>query len=275
MSGMQEAAQYLLEFLGVLAFLLVAGYLLPAGLFHWITLADPAPSIREARIQVRRPTAESIRREVVHSLVSVVLFSIYSLILLQAYKSGHTAITWDVAAYPWWWGPASFLLVMILHDTYFYWTHRLMHTRWLYRLCHAGHHRSVTPTPWAILSFQPLETVFQFAFFALVILLVPMHPGVLLAYFLYDGIVNAAGHCGHELVPASVRGHWLMKYMNAVTHHDVHHSRFNYNFSQYFNIWDRIMGTFLDRDPAAGRVASGAESGPAQSPFKKASMPAK
>jgi sterol desaturase/sphingolipid hydroxylase (fatty acid hydroxylase superfamily) len=131
--------------------------------------------------------------------------------------------------------PVSFGLAMFLHDTYFYATHRLMHTRALFRLLHSCHHKSITPTPWAILSFQPLETIFQFGFFALLVLFVPMHPAVLLAYLFYDELVNAAGHSGHEFIPA-------------VTHHDLHHSKFHCNYGHYFNLWDRLMGTFVDRE---------------------------
>jgi sterol desaturase/sphingolipid hydroxylase (fatty acid hydroxylase superfamily) len=126
-----------------------------------------------------------------------------------------------------------------------------MHLAPLFKTVHAGHHRSITPTPWAILSFQPLETISQFGFFALVIFFVPLHPATVLAYLLFDGIVNAAGHCGHEFVPQSSQKHWLLKYLNAVTHHDLHHTRLRYNFGQYFNIWDRLFGTFLDRPVAA------------------------
>jgi sterol desaturase/sphingolipid hydroxylase (fatty acid hydroxylase superfamily) len=95
-----------------------------------------------------------------------------------------------------------------------------MHLAPLFKAVHAGHHRSITPTPWAILAFQPLETISQFGFFALVIFFVPLHPATLLAYLLFDGIVNAARHCGHEFVSQSSQKHWLLKYLNAVTHHD-------------------------------------------------------
>lgn len=81
---------------------------------------------------------------------------------------------------------------------------------------------------------------------------------MLLAYFIFDGLINAAGHCGYEIVPARIRNHRLLRYANAVTHHDLHHARFNYKFGQYFNIWDRMMGTFLDM-PAAKSAASAPE----------------
>lgn len=239
-------ADWLQIYAAILGFLLVIGYVLPAGLLHWLTVGRRDPAMQPKRIQKRWARDEDIQREMRHSLVALLLFAAYSLLLFRAYQAGWTAIYWDMSAYPLLWLPASFLACVVLHDTYFYWTHRLMHTKAFFALFHAGHHRSLTPTPWAILSFQPLETVFQFGFFALLVLIVPLHPAVLLSYFIFDGLVNAAGHCGYELVPAKYRNHPLLKYTNAVTHHDLHHSRFSYNFGQYFNVWDRVMGTFLD-----------------------------
>lgn len=245
-----------LEFAAVFTALLVVAYLIPAGLFHWLIEVRRAPALAENRIQERRARPKDVRREIGHSLTSLVLFTLFSMGLLRAYDAGLTAVYWTASDYPLLWLPGSFLAAAVLHDTYFYWTHRLMHTRLLYPWFHSGHHKSVTPTPWAMLAFQPLETVPQFAFFALLILLVPMHPAVLLVYLVFDGFVNAAGHCGHEIVPRPYQRHWLLKYVNAVSHHDLHHSRFRYNFGQYFNIWDRLMGTFLDR--SAGAQKSGA-----------------
>lgn len=244
---MSAVAGFAAEYLAIFAFLLVAAYLLPAGLLHIVTQGFFSATIADHRIQSRRPRDQDVRREVAHSLYALVLFSLYSLVLYQMYKAGGTAVYWDLSAYPLWWLPLSFVVALLFHDTYFYWTHRLMHTRWLYRLFHAGHHRSITPTPWAILSFQPLETLPQFLVFALLIVFVPFHPAVLLAYLIFDGLVNAAGHCGHELVPERLGRTPLFKYLNHVTHHDLHHSRFGCNYGQYFNVWDRLMGTFVDR----------------------------
>lgn len=269
---------FLTTYAALFGALLVFGYVIPAGLFHWLIDVRRDTALGARRIQARHPRPEDIQREVRHSLIALLLFAAYGVLLFKAYEAGLTAVYWDTASYPLWWTPASFVAATVLHDTYFYWTHRLMHTRLFFTHFHAGHHRSLTPTPWAILSFQPLETLFQFGFFALLIVFVPMHPGVLFAYFMFDGFVNAAGHCGHELVPSRYHSHRLIKFTNAVTHHDLHHSRFNYNFGQYFNIWDRVMGTFLDRKAqfCAGAVdGSGVVSARGQSSCKNASTPAK
>jgi lathosterol oxidase len=243
-----DVPRYALEYVAIFVQILLVSYLLPAGLFHWLYFRRPTPATEAVRIQARRPAAADIRRDIRHSLLAVLLFALYSLIVLQAYKAGATAVYSDFATYPWWWAAGGFVAATVLHDAYFYFTHRLMHLRPFFKVLHASHHRSITPTPWSILSFHPLETVLQFGFFALLIFLLPMHPAVLLAYLLFDGIVNAAGHCGHEVIPLAAREHRLLKNLNAVTHHDLHHSRFRYNFGQYFNFWDRLFGTFLDRE---------------------------
>lgn len=242
--------RYLVEYAAIFSLLLIVTYLVPAGLFYCLFFLRPNDSTEAMRIQERRHTSEDVRREVIDSVTSLLLFSFYSLLLYHVAKNGHTALYFDLKRYPWWWIPASFFVAMFLHDTYFYLTHRLMHTRALFRVLHSRHHKSITPTPWAILSFQPLETIFQFGFFALLILFVPMHPVILLVYLFYDELVNAAGHSGHEFIPEKMQNHWLLRYSNAVTHHDLHHSKFHCNYGHYFNVWDRVMGTFADVNEA-------------------------
>jgi Delta7-sterol 5-desaturase len=238
------------EYCVIFVLLLISAYLVPAGLFHYLFFTRCSPATEAMRIQKRRPRPQSVRREIRASVLALLLFSAYSLMVYHAARNGATTLYLDFGEHPWWWAAPGFAALVVLHDIYFYATHRLMHLAPLFKAVHAGHHSSITPTPWAILSFQPLETIPQFGFFALVIFLLPLHPATLLAYLLFDGVVNAAGHCGHEIVPQSSQEHWLLKYLNAVTHHDLHHSRFRYNFGQYFNICDRLFGTFLDRPPA-------------------------
>lgn len=235
--------------------ILVVAYLLPAGVFHLLgRVASPA-----RRIQSRPLRHGQVRREVLLSLRAVVIFAFYGLGLLAAYRAGWTTLDADWAAWPWWWPAAGFLVAILLHDTWFYWVHRAMHLKGVFAWAHAQHHRSVTPTPWSILAFDVAETIPQFGVFVLLAMLMPMHPAVLWAYLLFDSMVNAAGHCGHEIIPDSQRTHRLLRYTNAVTHHDLHHARFDCNYAQYFNVWDRLCGTFRDREPpaASGDLRSG------------------
>jgi sterol desaturase/sphingolipid hydroxylase (fatty acid hydroxylase superfamily) len=104
----------------------------------------------------------------------------------------------------------------------------------------------VTPTPWAVYRFQPAETIIQFAFYPLILLVIPIHVGVLIIFLTYNILVNTGGHAGFEFIPDRMKNHWFFKWSNCVTHHDIHHSKFNFNFGLYFNFWDRLMGTFMN-----------------------------
>lgn len=121
-----------------------------------------------------------------------------------------------------------------------------MHWKPIFKYFHIGHHRSLVPTPWASLAFQPLEAIVQFGTFVIVVLVVPVHPIVFTIYIIYDTIVNTAGHNGFELVPKWFAKSSILKFGNTVTHHELHHQDFNSNYGAFYNIWDRIMGTFRD-----------------------------
>ena len=144
-------------------------------MFHWLIYTDSTPpsSKRAFKPDVRY---EDVAREVRHSIVARCCLRRIASHFLEAYNAGLTAIYWQIASYPAVWLPVSFMVAVVLHDTYFFdGGHRLMHTKLFFKHCHAGHHRSLTRHR-AILSFQPLETVFQFGFFALRIVFVPLHP---------------------------------------------------------------------------------------------------
>lgn len=221
-------------------------YLIPAGLFYWFFFIRTSRKLDVQRIQKRLPGAGSIRREIRASIGSMALFSVLGLFMYEAWRLGYTRIYLDVRQYSIAYLIFSVTLLAVLHDTYFYWAHRFMHWKPAYRYFHRLHHRSVTPTPWAVYAFQPLETIVQFGIYPIVLLLIPLHPLVLAVYLTYNILVNTGGHTGHEFLPEWMNRHWFFKWNNNVTHHDLHHTTFNYNFGLYFNLWDRWMGTFCD-----------------------------
>ncbi len=241
--------EYLIElviiFLGI--FLLL--YIAPAGAFHLIYHVN-SKKHEPKRIQSKLPTPKDLKREFRLSFHSVVIFTICTFIAYQFVKAGYSSFYFDFNEYTWYYGVASFYICLLAHDTYFYWTHRFMHWPPVFKYFHLGHHKSLTPSPWSILAFQPLEALVQFGTFALIVFVIPIHPIVFGIYLLYDTIVNTAGHNGFELVPKWVSKNPILKFGNTVTHHDLHHVDFTKNYGAFFNIWDRLMGTFLDDDEA-------------------------
>ncbi len=132
--------------------------------------------------------------------------------------------------------------MFLLHDTWFYWTHRLLHLPWLAHH-HRHHHASRSPTPWTAYTFGPLEAVFQSSFVPLVLFVLPLHTSIIVLF--YGGMLlrNLIGHSGFEVFPpAFLRSPWL-SWLTTVTHHDLHHQKGRYNFGLYTRLWDRWMGT--------------------------------
>lgn len=236
-----------LELIGFFLFIFVLGYLLPCLQFYWLYFVREDQAKRQRRIQQRRPTRNDIHREIKYSLLTIFIFAVMATALFEAYKLGLTSIYRDFHKYSLIYLPISFVLCLVLFDTYFYWTHRLMHWQPLFKYFHAGHHKSISPTPWAIYSFQPLEAVLQFTGVALMVIFVPLHPVVLLAFLSFDSLVNLAGHTGHEMVPQSLLQHPMFQGWNTVAHHDNHHTNMKVNFGVFFNVWDRWMGTYQPR----------------------------
>lgn len=183
------------------------------------------------------------RREILWSLSTCAIFAAAGTLLLWAYVEGRTAIYLDVdeRGVPYLF--ASFALLMALHETYFYWTHRLLHLPGWYRRVHWTHHESGNPTAWASFCFHPIEAVIQAAALPLLAIYVPTHPAVLLAFVTVMTVLGAINHTGHELYPPGLARNAAGKWLISATHHYQHHRRNRANFGLYFTAWDRWLGT--------------------------------
>src|SRR4051812_16899987 len=111
---------FLWQFAFFFTFILVAGYLVPAGQFYLRFYVFKNERTESSRVQQRQPSARDIAREVRYSLLTVFVFAVLGTLLWRCYVSGHTSIYWDLRRYPWYYLPLSFMLLLIFHDTYFY-----------------------------------------------------------------------------------------------------------------------------------------------------------
>ena len=105
--------------------------------------------LRGRRLQSSDPGRDRIASEMAYSLSTVVIFSAIGLSLVYAQQAGLTRIYLNLDERGWAYFCASIAVAIVAHDAYFYWTHRLLHWRPLYRFAHHVHHRSTSPTPWA------------------------------------------------------------------------------------------------------------------------------
>jgi sterol desaturase/sphingolipid hydroxylase (fatty acid hydroxylase superfamily) len=177
------------------------------------------------------------------SVRSVAIFSTIALSTFAMERAGWIDPPGIEGAWGWAWAAALLVAMMVAHDSYFYWTHRLMHRPALFRIFHRRHHRSHNPTPFTAYSFDLAEAAAQALFIPLWVLIVPTPWAVTGLFMLHQIARNVIGHCGYELFPATRDGRPLIDWLTSVTHHDLHHAQAGWNYGLYFTWWDRWMGT--------------------------------
>ncbi len=257
-----------LENMGIAAF--AAWILALSMLRYWVIAGLPylvlyvmKPRFSAARkVQAAFPPAAMVRFEFFWGNVSSALIAATLILAFAGWKAGYAKIYTDEGLFGAAWYYGSIVAMAAIHDAWFYWTHRLLHHPLFFRRFHATHHRSLNPTPWASLSFHPVEEVLSFGFFPLMVFVLPFHP-VPLAYFfslMFAG--NVSGHSGFELGRLTP----LSRYLGGALIHNLHHTRVTKNFGLYTNLWDHLCGTFDEsfaaefrRLEAAGTKASDEE----------------
>lgn len=173
-------------------------------------------------------------------------------------------VIWSLFEIGLWWGyannaipmitlqdnPVWFVVWMILmpfwRNFHFYWIHRFIHWKPLYKHVHYLHHKNVNVGPWSGLAMHPVEHVLYFSCM-LIHVIVPSHP----VHMMFNGITTGLGpglsHSGFdELVlgdKASLRKEKLMHYL--------HHRYHTVNFGENAVPLDKWFGSFHDGTPEA------------------------
>jgi sterol desaturase/sphingolipid hydroxylase (fatty acid hydroxylase superfamily) len=235
-------------------------YLIAAALVAGLVWVLRQTRFASRKIQKREATRADFLREFASSVRTVMVYVAVAIPVVWAFRNGYLGAHHGAVSPL---GFAGYLLAIIVaHDTYFYWTHRAMHTRLLYKHFHRFHHRTITPTAWTAYAFAVPEAALMALFMPLYASLV-ITPGPVLFTFLAIMILrNAMGHAGLELHPAGWASHPLLKWISTTTHHDMHHgTSYNHNYGFYFTWWDKLMGTehpdyVKTFDRVTGRVES-------------------
>ena len=224
--------------LSALAMTLIVGgrYLVSSGAFALATW------FRHPRLY--RGLGPQIRREIGWSLASAAIYGIPAGIVAWGWQArGWTRVYTDVGDYPLWYLPASLLAYLLIHDGWFYWTHRAMHRPWLFRRAHAVHHASRPPTAWAAMSFHPAEAMTGAVVIPALVFVVPIHVAMLGLVLAIMTLMGVANHMGWEMAPRALvhgpAGRWLI----TATHHEAHHAAYRGNYGLYFRFWDKACGT--------------------------------
>ncbi len=196
------------------------------------------------KIQKNFPEKSDYMREIGYSVCTMLIFAAVPLFIVEnPLIEPYTTYYRDVTEHGWLYFFLAFPLMFLIHDTYFYWTHRLMHKKSLFEFFHAIHHRSSNPSPWTAYSMHPWEALVQAGNFVVFLTVLPVHPLHLSIFFFLMIIYDVYGHLGYELYPKGFAKHWLGKWVNTSVGHNYHHRYFQGNYSFYFLFWDRLMGT--------------------------------
>jgi Delta7-sterol 5-desaturase len=218
-------------------------YLIPASIAFVLFWVIGKNWWRHLFIQTNFPKSIQFWREFAYSLSTVVIFSLIGFCIYLSERAGLTQIYYNINDFGVIYLVVSFIVAVIFHDFYFYWTHRLMHHKKLFKYVHRVHHQSTNPSPWAAYAFHPWEAVIQALVFPILIFTLPMHTITIFLFLTYMIVRNVIGHLGFEILPKGFTKNKWLNWNTAITHHDMHHEHFNCNYGLYFSWWDRLMKT--------------------------------
>jgi sterol desaturase/sphingolipid hydroxylase (fatty acid hydroxylase superfamily) len=218
-------------------------YFILAGLAFALFYVFLPSKFKRAKIQQRAARRKDFTREILHSMATSLVLSVIGGIVLYTPFRDYTLIYPHLGDHPWWWLPVGLALSLVIHDTYFYWMHRLLHHPRIFKYTHLVHHQSVNPSPFASYSFHILEAIAEGGVVIFLSFVLPMHPLTLILFVVLGFIINVYGHLGYEIMPKGLRRSFLFSIINTSVYHNLHHSKFKGNYSLYFRWWDLWMGT--------------------------------
>lgn len=211
-------------------------YLLVSGFFAFCTKVHVPGLYRGLKPQIRAELAWS-------SISAMIYGAPAGTVLWWWLAHGGTRIYADVTVWPLAWWPLSVAVYLLIHDAWFYWTHRLMHMPRIYRLCHYVHHQSHPPTAWAAMSFHPIEALSGAFLIPALTFVVPIHLGALGLVMAVMTLFGVTNHLGWEIWPSRLVHGRLGTVVITARHHDQHHRRNRCNYGLYFRFWDQICAT--------------------------------
>lgn len=215
-------------------------------LVFWLILG---PKLTHFRIQPRPKTkATIILREIGSSLLTFVVIGTINWFLAIIIPGDRYGLFYDnyysdFDKYGWAYFFLSIFLMLAIDDTYFYWSHRLLHHPILYRRVHKVHHYSIDPNPFTTYSFHPVEAAILFFGYRLTPSILPVHSTAVDIWLLLTLLNAVAVHLGYEIYPRWFTNSRFTNWKSPSTHHNMHHEKVRGNYSLIFRWWDLLMKT--------------------------------
>ena len=233
----------------LLAFIVFIRYLVFSGAYHFFFFNLFKKKFQKRFLSKKKLKRKQLLKEMYWSTLSGLIFAVFMVLCYYLWSINATLIYSDISKYTLWYVPLSVFLFLFLQDTYYYWAHRWMHHPKVYRFVHLVHHKSIHTSVLTSFSFHPLETILQALFLPFIISILPMHFYAIIAVLSIMTVSATINHAGVEIYPSGKFGKWFQRIFIGATHHDKHHTKFNYNYGLYFTFWDNVMNTEFDTKP--------------------------
>lgn len=182
-------------------------YFLIAGLTYMVFWKWFFEKFKDRFLYKTMPERTEFLREIKYSVLTTLLFIMPTALIVLTKPFGFSKLYFHISDYSVLWFVLSFFVVFFLHDTYFYWTHRLMHTKRLY------------PTFIKFIISQKILVRWQ-----------------LLLFIRWKHLLN--------LLSKKTRDSFPLNLLHHSTHHSWHHRFYKGNYGFYLKFWDRVMGTY-------------------------------
>lgn len=175
----------------------------------------------------------------------VTVWTAYEAGFMWAYANDLLPFYLRVAEHPVWFA-ASLFAIPFWTSLHFYFVHRLLHWKPLYRIAHALHHRNDNVGPWSGLSMHPIEHLLYLSSI-LIHVAFASHPLLILFHLQWNTLGAASSHTGFEAM--TFRGRPIL--ILGSFHHQLHHRFYDCNYGNPYMAWDRWLGTDHDGTPQA------------------------
>ncbi|KAG4303122.1 hypothetical protein PCK1_000460, partial [Pneumocystis canis] len=176
-----------------------------------------------------------IRMEITQSLKAMPFMTLFTIPWFLAEIHGLSKIYENPLKYGMLYYIIQFPLFFVFTDGLIYLIHRALHHRILYKSLHKSHHRWIIPTPYASYAFHPLDGYLQSIPYHLFPFILPLHKYVYLGMFVFVNLWT---------ILYDSEFFTLNPVVNGSACHSVHHLLFNYNYGQFFTLFDRLFKSY-------------------------------
>lgn len=170
-------------------------------------------------------------REIRVGIAACCIFALGSIFSRMLFDNVWAVSFWDLSA--------QVIMFMVFYETYSYFVHRLLHTKYLNKY-HSVHHQSVRVTPWAAYSVHPVEAIFIGFSAPLFMYLFPMSLVVALMLHICGMMFTILLHSNYEHKSSNQQMRVIFSYS---TDHAKHHLYGRINFGFVNRWWDILFRT--------------------------------